>query len=90
MGLIALAIKIDSSGPVFYRQRRVGQNEREFELIKFRTMVHNAEEETGAVWARENDSRTTPVGKILGLTLLDELPQLINVLKEEMSFMGAG
>jgi len=89
MGLIALFIKLDSHGPVFFRQKRVGQNDQEFELIKFRTMVHNAEEVTGAVWAQKDDSRVTRVGKILRITRLDELPQLINVLKEEMSFIGS-
>jgi len=88
MGLIALAIKLDSPGPVFYRQRRIGLDEKEFDLIKFRTMVQSAEKETGAVWAKENDSRITRVGKPLRLTRLDELPQLFNVLKEEMSFVG--
>lgn len=88
LGLIALAIKIDSHGPVFYRQKRVGQNDREFELIKFRTMIHNAERGTGAVWAKKKDTRVTRVGRILRITRLDELPQLINVLREEMSFIG--
>jgi sugar transferase (PEP-CTERM system associated) len=88
MGLIALAIKLDSKAPVFYRQRRVGQGGRIFEVIKFRTMMKDAEEGCGAVWASSNDERTTRVGKILRLTRLDELPQLINVLKEEMSFVG--
>jgi len=86
--LIALAIKIDSHGPVFYRQKWVGRDDQEFELIKFRTMVHNAEEGIGVVWAKQNDSRVTRIGKFLRLTRLDELPQLINVLKEEMSFIG--
>jgi sugar transferase (PEP-CTERM system associated) len=88
MALIALAIKLDSQGPIFYRQERIGKDEQKFRLIKFRTMIHNAEEETGAVWAQENDSRNTRVGKYLRLSRLDELPQLINVLKEEMSFIG--
>lgn len=88
MGLIALAIKLDSRGPVFYRQKRVGEDEREFNLIKFRTMVHNAEEGIGAVWASEKDSRVTRFGRILRLTRLDELPQLFNILKEEISLIG--
>jgi len=88
MCLIALAIRIDSPGPVFYRQKRLGEGEKEFGLIKFRTMIQNAEEETGTVWAEKNDKRVTRVGKILRLTRLDELPQLINVLREEMSFIG--
>jgi sugar transferase (PEP-CTERM system associated) len=88
MGLIALVVKLTSSGPILYRQRRVGLDEEEFELIKFRTMVHHAEGETGVVWAEKNDRRVTRVGKILRITRLDELPQLFNVLKEEMSFIG--
>jgi sugar transferase (PEP-CTERM system associated) len=88
MGLIALAIKLESSGPIFYKQGRLGKDEQEFQLIKFRSMIHNAEEETGAVWAQENDSRVTRVGKYLRLSRVDELPQLINVLKGEMSFIG--
>ena len=88
MGLIALAIKLDSKGPVLYRQRRVGLEEEEFDLIKFRTMTHNAEKTTGVVWAEENDSRITRVGKVLRITRLDELPQLFNVLRDEMSFIG--
>jgi exopolysaccharide biosynthesis polyprenyl glycosylphosphotransferase len=88
MGLIALAIKLDSPGPIFYKQKRIGKDEQEFQVIKFRTMIHNAEEETGPVWAQENDSRVTRVGKALRLSRLDELPQLLNVLKKEMSFIG--
>jgi exopolysaccharide biosynthesis polyprenyl glycosylphosphotransferase len=88
MGLIALCIRLDSSGPIFYRQTRVGERERRFQLIKFRTMVKNAEEETGAIWAGKNDSRVTRVGRILRMTRLDELPQLFNVLSQEMSFIG--
>ena len=88
MALIALAIKLDSKGPVFYKQKRLGLNEKEFDLVKFRTMRANAESETGAVWADENDNRITRVGKILRKTRLDELPQLINIFREEMSFVG--
>lgn len=86
--LIALAIKISSSGPVFYRQKRVGQNGKNFEIIKFRTMNKDAEKETGAVWAKENDSRITWFGKIMRKTRIDELPQLWNILRGEMSFVG--
>ena len=88
IGLAALAVRLDSSGPIFYRQIRLGKDEKEFYLIKFRTMVENAEEETWAVWAEKNDIRVTRIGKILRSTRLDELPQLFNVLKEEMSFIG--
>lgn len=85
--LIALLIKIDSSGPIFYRQKRVGQDSRIFEVIKFRTMVQNAEK-NGAQWAKEKDNRITRVGKWLRKTRIDELPQAWNVLKGEMSFVG--
>ncbi len=86
--LIALAVKMSSSGPVFYRQKRVGQNGKHFEIIKFRTMKKDAEKETGAVWAEENDPRITLLGKLLRKTRIDELPQLWNILKGEMSFVG--
>ncbi|NLC55723.1 MAG: TIGR03013 family PEP-CTERM/XrtA system glycosyltransferase [Armatimonadetes bacterium] len=84
---IALAILIDSGRPVFYRQVRVGRGERRFTICKFRTMVQDAEA-NGAVWATENDSRITRVGAFLRATRLDELPQLWNVLKGEMSLIG--
>lgn len=84
---IALLIKIESAGPVFYKQKRVGKNEKIFEITKFRTMVRDAEKD-GAKWAAEKDSRITKVGKFLRKTRLDELPQLINILKGEMSFIG--
>lgn len=86
--LIGALVKIDSPGSVFYRQVRVGYMENPFTLYKFRTMGMDAESETGAVWAQENDSRLRPIGKFLRKTRLDELPQLINVLKGEMSFVG--
>lgn len=88
MALIALAIKIDSSGPIFYRQKRVGKNGRVFTLLKFRSMKENAEQETGPVWAAENDDRMTRVGKIIRKMRLDEIPQMFNVLKGDMSFVG--
>ncbi len=86
--LIALAIRLDSPGPVFFRQSRVGRGEEVFTLYKFRTMRQDAEKGTGAVWARENDPRITRVGRILRKSRLDEIPQLFNVLKGEMSFVG--
>jgi exopolysaccharide biosynthesis polyprenyl glycosylphosphotransferase len=86
--LLAILVKIDSPGPVLYRQVRVGFLENPFVLYKFRTMKHDAESETGAIWAQENDSRLRPIGKFLRKTRLDELPQLFNVLKGEMSFVG--
>lgn len=86
--LISLAIKIDSPGPVFFKQRRTGERELPFELIKFRTMKADAEKETGPVWAQKNDDRVTRVGRLLRKFRLDELPQFFNVLKGEMSLIG--
>lgn len=86
--LIAIAIKLDSKGPVLYSQERVGENEKIFKLHKFRSMVSNAEKETGPVWACDNDPRVTRVGKIIRKLRIDELPQLCNVLKGDMSFVG--
>jgi lipopolysaccharide/colanic/teichoic acid biosynthesis glycosyltransferase len=84
----ALAIKLDGGGPVFYRQRRVGKEGREFELVKLRTMVVGAERE-GAGWAvNHGDPRITRVGTVLRRLSLDELPQLWNVVRGEMSLIG--
>lgn len=88
MAIIALAIKISSSGPVLYRQERVGQNGKTLMLLKFRSMKMEAEKETGPVWAEEKDERVTPVGKVIRKLRLDEIPQMINVLRGEMSFVG--
>lgn len=89
MLLIALLIKLTSpEGGVFYTQERVGLDGKPFQILKFRTMRPNAEEETGPVWATRNDPRTTPLGRILRRFSLDELPQLINVLLGEMSLVG--
>jgi len=88
MGLISVLIKTTSSGPVLYRQIRVGLDGSSFEIIKFRTMRINAEIETGPVWAEAGDGRCTGIGKILRRTSLDELPQFWNVLKGEMSIVG--
>lgn len=88
MALIALAVKSSSPGPVFYRQERMGLDGRKFELIKFRTMVDGAETLTGPIWAAADDPRVTPVGRWLRQTSLDELPQLVNVLRGEMSLVG--
>jgi Undecaprenyl-phosphate glucose phosphotransferase len=88
MLLIALIIKLTSKGPVFYRQERCGLNGRTFEMLKFRSMRVDAEAETGAVWAKENDPRRTRLGTFLRKTSLDELPQLINVLMGDMSLVG--
>jgi exopolysaccharide biosynthesis polyprenyl glycosylphosphotransferase len=85
--LIPLAIKLDSPGPVFFRQQRLGKDSKPFWIIKFRTMVEDAERD-GPQWASQDDSRITRVGRILRKLRLDELPQLLNILKGEMSFIG--
>jgi sugar transferase (PEP-CTERM system associated) len=87
MLVTAIAIKLDSKGPVFYRQIRTGLNGVTFRLYKFRTMVEDAEK-SGARWAEKNDPRITRVGRLLRATRIDELPQLWNVLLGEMSFIG--
>lgn len=95
---IAIAIKLTSKGPVFYKQRRAGavesvtgdaiKNVPTFDMYKFRSMVQDAERGTGAVLASQGDPRVTTIGRILRRTRLDEVPQLINVLKGEMSIVG--
>jgi exopolysaccharide biosynthesis polyprenyl glycosylphosphotransferase len=85
---LALLVRLDSSGPLFYRQQRVGLNGRLFYIIKFRTMIPNAEDKTGAVFSHPGDQRITRVGRFLRKTRLDELPQLINVLRGDMSIVG--
>jgi len=86
--IFSLAIKLEDRGPVFYMQERVGKNEKIFKAIKFRSMIPDAEKHTGAVWASENDPRVTKIGKILRATAMDELPQLWNIFKGDMSFVG--
>jgi sugar transferase (PEP-CTERM system associated) len=88
IAVVAVAIKLDSRGPVLFRQRRVGQNGRIFTLNKFRSMREDAERASGAVWATEDDPRITRLGRFLRQTRLDELPQLVNVLVGDMSFVG--
>lgn len=88
LALLALFIKIDTPGPVFHKQDRVGLRGKKFTLVKFRSMVCDAEKLTGPVWAEKNDRRTTRIGRIMRPYRLDELPQIINVLKGEMSFVG--
>ncbi|MHC4526835.1 MAG: sugar transferase [Planctomycetota bacterium] len=88
MALIAIGIKVSSPGPIFYRQQRVGKDGEIFTLYKFRTMIKDAERVSGLAPALENDPRVTKVGKWLRRTRLDELPQLLNVLKAEMSLVG--
>jgi sugar transferase (PEP-CTERM system associated) len=88
MALVALAVRLTSPGPALYHQARVGWNGRVVVVHKFRSMRTDAEAGTGAVWAQSNDTRVTPVGRFLRRTRLDELPQLWNVLKGDMSMVG--
>ncbi len=84
----ALLIKLTSPGPVLYRQIRVGKNGRPFDIYKFRSMIADAEAKTGPVLSRRSDARVTPVGKWLRNAHLDELPQLINIIRGDMAFIG--
>ncbi len=88
MIVIALLVKLTSKGPVFYRQVRASLSGKQFSIIKFRTMSHDAEDDTGPVWAHEGDTRKTKIGKILRKLNLDELPQLLNILLGHMSLVG--
>ena len=88
MLIIALLVKLTSEGPVFYKQKRLGMDQKEFQMYKFRTMHVGAETATGPQWARPNDSRCTKTGSWLRRTSLDELPQLFNVIKGDMSLVG--
>ena len=88
MLLIAVGVRLSSSGPILYRQSRMGWNEQVFTMFKFRSMPLDAENETGPVWSNETDNRATKLGSFLRKTSLDELPQLFNVLKGEMSLIG--
>lgn len=88
MLLTAIAIKCYDGGSVFYRQVRCTKDQKEFSIIKFRSMIENAESDGVAKLATENDSRITPIGKFIRATRIDELPQLINILKGDMSFIG--
>lgn len=88
MLMAALAIKLDSRGPVFYRQERLGRDGKPFKLVKFRSMGQDAERESGPTWAARNDPRVTRVGRVIRKLRIDELPQLFNVLRGEMSFVG--
>ena len=85
--IIAIAIKLDSKGPIFYEQERVGKDGKVFKLMKFRSMRVDAEN-AGPVWAMIEDNRVTRVGRIIRKLRLDELPQILNVLRREMSFVG--
>jgi lipopolysaccharide/colanic/teichoic acid biosynthesis glycosyltransferase len=86
--IIPLTIKAEDGGPVFYFQERVGKEGRIFNLLKFRSMIVDAEKETGAVQATADDPRVLKVGRLLRATAMDELPQLVNILKGDMSFVG--
>lgn len=88
MALIALLIRLESKGRIIYRQERVGLDGQVFSMMKFRSMYEGAEQSSGPVWASANDDRKTPLGNILRKTSLDELPQLFNILKGEMSLVG--
>jgi Undecaprenyl-phosphate glucose phosphotransferase len=86
--LLSLLIRVTSSGPALFRQERMGLDGKRFFAWKFRSMYHEAERETGPVWAREDDPRCTPLGKLLRRSSLDEIPQLWNVLRGDMSLVG--
>ncbi len=86
--LTAIAIKIDSIGPIFFKQERLGQNGKPFNVYKFRSMIKDAEKYTGPVWSQKNDPRVTRMGKFVRKVRIDEIPQMLNVLKGEMSLVG--
>jgi len=86
--LVLILIKVESSGPVFYKQKRIGKNGKKFDLYKFGSMIYDAEKYTGPVWAIENDLRITRIGSFMRKFGIDEIPQLINVLKGDMSIIG--
>lgn len=88
MAAVAIAIKLEDGGPVFFKQKRLTRNNREFEILKFRSMIVDAEKYAGAVLATDNDPRITKVGKVIRATRLDELPQILNILKGDMSIVG--
>jgi sugar transferase (PEP-CTERM system associated) len=88
MALTALLIRLGSPGPVLYRQERMGKDGQIFHLLKFRSMRHRAESESGPTWTIKNDPRITRVGRVIRKLRIDELPQLVNVLRGEMSFVG--
>ncbi len=88
MALTAIAIKLDSAGPTLYSQERVGENGRVFKIYKFRSMRTDAESAGKPVWARDRDHRITRIGRFIRKTRLDELPQLWNVMRGDMSFVG--
>lgn len=85
---VSILIKIDSRGPVIFRQKRIGRNGKVFEIYKFRSMCVGAEKTGSGVYSGKGDARVTRIGKILRATSIDELPQLLNILKGEVSFVG--
>lgn len=89
MGIIAMLIKIDSKGPVLFKQKRIGYKGKVFNMLKFRSMIVGAEHTGTGVYSEKGDARVTKVGKILRATSLDEIPQFFNVLKGDMSFIGS-
>ena len=88
IGVLAMLVRLTSRGPAFYRQERVGKNGKQFIMVKLRTMRVDAEDRSGPIWAGEHDNRVTPVGDLLRKMHLDELPQLWNVVRGEMSLVG--
>ena len=86
--ILAIAIKLDSKGPVIFKQVRVGKDGRVYDMYKFRSMCVGAEQQEGGVFCKKGDARVTKVGAFIRATSLDELPQLVNILKGEMSFIG--
>lgn len=88
MLVVAILIKITSPGPVIFKQQRIGKDGKVFEIYKFRSMCVGAEKQGSGVYSGKGDARVTPIGKIIRATSIDELPQFINILKGEMSFVG--
>ena len=88
MLLVAVLIKLDSPGPALFRQERIGKDGRVFEILKFRTMCVNAEHSGSGVYSGKNDSRVTRIGRILRATSIDELPQVVNILRGDMALIG--
>jgi exopolysaccharide biosynthesis polyprenyl glycosylphosphotransferase len=86
--LLAVLVRLSGPGPIVFRQTRLGEGGEPFEILKFRTMIDGAERPGAAVWAEQRDPRVTPIGRFLRATRLDEIPQLVNVLRGEMSIVG--
>ena len=86
--VVPALIWLEDHGPIFYSQDRIGKNKKVFKVMKFRTMIPDAEKVSGAVWSTKNDSRITKIGGLLRRTAIDEIPQIINIFKGEMSFVG--